>query len=231
MSGDTAARPFKTRDSAGREGTDADGIVVLGACDQHPPAVVKLECLQGAIHRIDEPQVRNPFAGIHRALAVEVESAGRDGRHLAHPVRRKGDVRGLGVVRHLLAAPSGEIRNQDVFAKMQLRLVDDPQSAGTADLVMVGTSDSSTEHRPRQRMGHRRSRMRVKNPIDDFGHAMGGRVEHVLIGGPRRAGSRLGVASGRGHGAHSGSCAGVCRHCPRLETHRMRAVTRLARAP
>ena len=157
-----------------------------------------------------------PSSRIHRALAVEVEPAGRGGQHLAHPVRRKGDVRGLGVVRHPLAAPSGEVRNQDVFAKMQLRLVDDPPSAGTADLVMVGIADPSTQHRARQCMGHRGPRVRVEDALDDLGDAMGGRVENVLIGGPRRAGSRLGVASGRGHGAHSDSCAGSCRHCLRM---------------
>ena len=67
------------------EGTDADRVVVLRARNQQPLPVVEFERLEGAVRRVDEPQVGNSFAGIDRALVDEVESARRGREHLAGP--------------------------------------------------------------------------------------------------------------------------------------------------
>ena len=44
---------------------------------QYPLPFVQLECLEGAICRVDEPEVPNTFASIDRALFVQIESARR----------------------------------------------------------------------------------------------------------------------------------------------------------
>ena len=49
------------------EGGDAHRLVVLCAPDKCPLAVAELERLEGAVRRVDEPKVRDPFAGVDRA--------------------------------------------------------------------------------------------------------------------------------------------------------------------
>ena len=61
----------------GIEWPDAHRIVVLRRRDQEPLPVVKLERLEGAIDRVDEPQVGNTFASVDRALLVQVEATRR----------------------------------------------------------------------------------------------------------------------------------------------------------
>ena len=102
--------------------TDADRIVVFGAGNQHPLAVAELERLEGAVRRVDEPQVRDAFAGIDGALAVQVMPARRVRDYLAHPVRRQRDVSRLGKIWHPLPAPAHPVRHNDVLAEVQLRL-------------------------------------------------------------------------------------------------------------
>ena len=70
------------------EWPDADRIVVLCARDQHPVPVPQLECLERVVRWIDELEVPDPFAGIDRALAMQIKPACRSRDHLAHPVRR-----------------------------------------------------------------------------------------------------------------------------------------------
>ena len=50
------------------ERLDADRIVVLRAGNQEPLPVVEPKRLEGAVRRVDEPQVGNSFARIDRAL-------------------------------------------------------------------------------------------------------------------------------------------------------------------
>ena len=85
------------------------------------------------------------------------------------------------------------VKSAIAFRSPMLRFVNDLPSADTANLAMVGIAGSSLQQRVRQRIGRRGSRMSVENPFDDFGDAMGGRVENVLIGGPRRAGVGSGL--------------------------------------
>ena len=78
------------------------------------------------------PQVSHPLPRENRALAVQVELAGRGREHVAHPVGRQRAVRRVKEVRHPLAAPAGEIGHADVVAQVQLRFVDDPPSTVAA---------------------------------------------------------------------------------------------------
>ena len=68
-------------------------------------------------------------AGVDRALAMQIEPACRGRKHLAHPIRRGGEVRRVGQLCHPLPAPPREVGDQDVLAEVQLRLVDDPPPA------------------------------------------------------------------------------------------------------
>ena len=127
------------------ERTDAHGVVVLRARNQQPLPASQLERLEGAIDWVDEPQVGHSFAGIDRALSVQVDLAGRVRKHLAHPVGREGEVRGAGQLRLALAAPAREVRHQNVFFEMELRLVEDPPSSRTASTELEGVAEIVTE--------------------------------------------------------------------------------------
>ena len=106
----------------------SNGRMLIGSssfalANQEPLPVVGFERLEGAVHRIDEPQVGNSFARIDRAFAMQVEAARRGGENLAHLVRCKRDVGRLGILRHSFPAPAREVRDHDVLAEVQLRLV------------------------------------------------------------------------------------------------------------
>ena len=57
------------------ERADAHRIVVLRRRDQHPLPVAELERLEGAVGRLDEPQVRDAFARVEGPLLVQVDLA------------------------------------------------------------------------------------------------------------------------------------------------------------
>ena len=148
--------------------------------------------------RVDEPEMPDPLPGVDRALAVQVELAGRGREHLAHPVRRQGTVRRVGKVGHVPAAPARQVGHENVLAEMKLGLEDDPPPAGATGVVVEGAADLDAQGRLRERMQHGRPWAGVEHAVDNLGDAMGRGVEHVLVG---RSGPRVGIAPPccRGH--------------------------------
>ena len=85
------------------------------------------------------------LARVDRPLRSPVECPGRWRKDFAHPVRRKREVRHVGVFRHAFAPPTREIGHHDIVAQVQFRLVDDPPAAGTVAVVVEGASDLGAE--------------------------------------------------------------------------------------
>ena len=100
------------------ERADADRIVVLHARNQHPLPFLHLERIKRTVRRFDEPQVWDPFAGVDRAFAVEIELARRVRHRLAHPVRRDDLIPCLLDARQPLSAPACDVRDQDVLPQV-----------------------------------------------------------------------------------------------------------------
>ena len=183
------------------EGGDAHRTAVPRAPDEHPLATAELERLEGVVRRVDEPEVTNPFAGVNRALAMEVEAACRRRKYLAHPVRCESHVGSFRIVRHPFPAPAREVGNQNVLAEVQLGLVDDPPSSRTPSAELKRIPEIGPQRGARECVWHCRPRVGVQGAVDDLRYAMCGRVEHVLIGGPGyRIRRRFG--GGAAHGAH-----------------------------
>ena len=128
--------------------------------------------------------MRDAFAGVDRALVLEVDPARRCGQDLARPVRCKWEVRCFGTVRHSLSTPAREIGDEDLVAEVQLRLGEDPPSTRAAAALAERRAELEAEERGSDGVRRRRPRVRVERPVDDFGDLVRGRVEHVLIGCP-----------------------------------------------
>ena len=91
------------------------------------------------------------FAGEDRTLGVEVERAGLGREHLARPVRREGDVVRRGELRHALAAPADNVRDHNVLAEMELRLVEDPPPSRPVPPAVERQAEHDVEVRLRER--------------------------------------------------------------------------------
>ena len=73
-----------------------------------------------------------PARGVDAALVGQVDPPGARAQDLADPVGREVEPGAIGTGRHPLAAPAGEVGDEDVGAEVQLGLVEDPPAAGAA---------------------------------------------------------------------------------------------------
>ena len=103
-------------------------------------------------------------------LASRSSLRGRWREDLADPVRREREVRGLGIPRHPVPAPTSEVGDEDVVSEVQLGLDDDPPAAGAAPAELKRRAEVDLKGRPRQRMRRGRSGIGVQHTIDDLGH-------------------------------------------------------------
>ena len=110
---------------------------------QWPPLSSKT--FQRARVGVDKPQVNDLLARVDCPLRSLIECPGRWRKDFAHPVRRKRDVRHVGVLRHAFAPPTRQIGHHDIVAQVQFRLVDDPPAAGAVAVVVEGASNLGAE--------------------------------------------------------------------------------------
>ena len=169
----------------------AHRLVVLGDRDEDPLPVPELERLERSVGGVDEPQVRNTFAAVDGAFFLKVDAPRRGREHLAGPVRGEGEVGGVGEFGHPLAPPTRQVRDHHLFAEVELRLEEDPPSAGAVAAAVKRWAEFSTEHGACDRMRRRRPRVRVERPADDLRDQVRGCVDDVLVGRPPPPRERL----------------------------------------
>ena len=124
-----------------------------------------------------------------QALLDAVHGLGARGQHLADPVGLEGDGRGLGQDGHARAAPASEVGHDRpaVTLEVKLGLLQQHPAARAAATEPEGTGQLVIQRAGRGRMRRRGTRAEIEIATQDLGDEMRGRVEHVLIGGPRLA--------------------------------------------
>src|SRR5437870_1995283 len=80
---------------------------------------------------VDDPCERNEFARVDGHFLVAIESRSARRQCLTNPIGRNVCPRTGRCRRHAFTTPPRDIRNENVIAKMQLRLEDDPPTAWT----------------------------------------------------------------------------------------------------
>jgi acetyl-CoA C-acetyltransferase len=179
---------------------ELDGIERLGTngripgprAEPNPFPLLESVHFERANGRVEEPQIRQPFACIDVHFRAAIERGSRRREPLRDPV---GDDRGERVRcerRRSLHAPAGDVGNHHVAPEVKLGLGEDDPPAGISAVVVEMTVEPGGEPRGAARVPKRGPRMRVENAVDQLGDHVRGRVEDVLVG-------RTG-ASGVGHG-------------------------------
>ena len=115
--------------------------------EKEPVSVLEPIDLEGSSAGIDEPERCDAGRRVFRHLAYPVETTRRRRDHLAHPVGCEVEPGGVGIDRHPLASPPGEIRNEHIAAQVQFRLVDDPPAAGAAITLVEPRNQPRAENR------------------------------------------------------------------------------------
>ena len=148
------------------------------------------------------------FAAVELALLGQVEAAGAGGEDLADPVGGEVDGGGVGEDRHALAAPAGEVGDEDVGAEVELGLDGEVPAAGAAGAALDGPSRRPAMRKVAREWRERRAGVEVQAAAGDLGDHVRRRVEDVLVGGG--AGGRAWVFmrsedSAAGAGCHPGA--------------------------
>ena len=109
-----SVRPQRSQRKRQRlERCGADVIALSEGRGEGPGAVAEGEGLQGAGVGVDQPEVGDGVGGVEGALFGQVEAAGRGGED-RRPSRGEVEEGGVGEDRQALAAPAGEVGDEDV---------------------------------------------------------------------------------------------------------------------
>src|SRR5213075_892520 len=122
----------------------------------------------------------------HLDLAIPAPRGRRE--DLADPVGHDLVVRIARSLRHALAPPAGEIRNEDdaVADEVDLRLIDNPPAARTTLALRVGIGQLPAELRSRHLVPRRRPRLGVELtveylPDEPFGQRLESLVQGLVV--------------------------------------------------
>ena len=106
-----------------------------------------------------------------------------DGDSTSHkPIGRQREMRDVRYRRHALATPTGDIRHDDIGTEVQLRLDEEPPTAGTVLAVLEGTAKRAEQHTGCMRMRRRRPRRRVELAAQDLRDEVLRNRAEILVG-------------------------------------------------
>ena len=124
-----------------------------------------------------------PFAAVEGALLGQVEAAGAGGEDLADPVGGEVEEGGVGEDRHALAAPAGEVGDEDVGAEVELGLDGEVPAAGAAGAALERAVELAGHAKLAREWREAGRGWRWRRPLAISATMCGGRVEDVLVGG------------------------------------------------
>src|SRR5262249_9394378 len=154
------------------EGLRAHHLIAPVPGEDDPASALEPVDLESPREWIDEPEVRDPLAGVDAHLAAAVDATRRRRDDLADPVGRLREVRRGWERRHALTAPAGPVGNQDVVAQVQLGLEDDPPAPGTgwvAGVPVEGPDQVAARYRGGVRVRRSGARGHEELAVDDLG--------------------------------------------------------------
>jgi hypothetical protein len=138
-----------------RRGTDH--VFAPMRSQQHPIPTIEAVDLERFGERVQEPQVGDARAGVHRQLLGAVEATGRWGEDLTDPVGREREVAVTGRCGQSLSPPPGEVGYDDVVIQVDLRFLEHPPAARASFAKLHGWQQGRAKHRRADGLGNTRS--------------------------------------------------------------------------
>jgi hypothetical protein len=124
----------------------------------------------------------NAPIGVDRQLPGTIKRGGRGGQDLVDPIRGKLEPGSLRQTRHTRAAPTGQIRYQDMGPEVTLGLIQEPPSAGAMVSDIERVTQLDAEPRARSKVPRGQPWMSLKTVGDDLGNEMWRDLQLVLVG-------------------------------------------------
>jgi hypothetical protein len=134
--------------------------------------------LEGFINQ----RIRHALTSVDRKLPAAIDALRGWRDYLAHPIGCDCKRSGVGNRWKAIAAPAGQVGNDDIVAQMQFGFVENPPPSRITPTGVEWAADFNAEGARRARVPQRRSRRRVQFTAQDLRDQVVRNLEQVAVG-------------------------------------------------